>query len=226
MAEEEPNPAPQPLVWAPTARRGDVRKWRLHACGCARLNYPPRAARRWLRFLELAESFADGEATRKALQAGREAYRDAPKRGLSGVGGDFDLALYDSDSLANTWQNIVIDGRREYTPDARDYELVLARFRVLEDLIGPDPLPAFAPQWRTGTAVSLARGMYDAREFSAFPILADALQDAGCEDAAILSHCRDPNQVHVRGCWVLDLVLENSRLPRRRKRQPKPPSDT
>jgi hypothetical protein len=39
------------------------------------------------------------------------------------------------------------------------------------------------------------------------PILADAMQDAGCEDAAILGHCRDPQQVHVRGCWVVDLVL-------------------
>jgi hypothetical protein len=38
------------------------------------------------------------------------------------------------------------------------------------------------------------------------PILADALQDAGCEDDAVLNHCRDTNQVHVRGCWVVDLV--------------------
>ena len=49
--------------------------------------------------------------------------------------------------------------------------------------------------------------MYEARDFGAMPILADALQDAGCEDAAILDHCRDANGVHVRGCWVVDLVL-------------------
>ena len=49
--------------------------------------------------------------------------------------------------------------------------------------------------------------MYESREFSAMPILADALQDAGCEDDAILTHCRDPKQIHVRGCWVVDLVL-------------------
>jgi len=55
--------------------------------------------------------------------------------------------------------------------------------------------------------VSLARTMYEAREFGAMPILADALQDAGCDNDDILSHCRDANQVHVRGCWVVDLVL-------------------
>ena len=66
---------------------------------------------------------------------------------------------------------------------------------------------AFDPSWRTSTAVGLAQTMYDARNFHAMPILADALQDAGCEDAAILDHCRDENNLHVRGCWVVDLVL-------------------
>jgi hypothetical protein len=45
------------------------------------------------------------------------------------------------------------------------------------------------------------------RDFSAMPILADALQDAGCDSAAILDHCRDANATHVRGCWVVDLAL-------------------
>jgi hypothetical protein len=66
----------------------------------------------------------------------------------------------------------------------------------------------FDPHWRTDTAVSIARGMYQAREFSGMPILADALQDAGCNEHAILKHCRDTNQVHARGCWVLDFILD------------------
>jgi hypothetical protein len=65
----------------------------------------------------------------------------------------------------------------------------------------------FDPDWCTDTARALARQMYDRREFSAMPILADALQDAGCENDDVLNHCRDPRQVHVRGCWVLDAVL-------------------
>jgi hypothetical protein len=67
----------------------------------------------------------------------------------------------------------------------------------------------FAPEWRTDTAIALARTMYEAREFGAMPILADALQDAGCDNDDILNHCRAPG-AHVRGCWVCDLVLGNS----------------
>jgi hypothetical protein len=63
------------------------------------------------------------------------------------------------------------------------------------------------PSWRTDTAVTLARQMYESRDFSAMPILADALQDAGCDDEHTLNHCRDMHAVHVRGCWVVDLVL-------------------
>jgi hypothetical protein len=48
--------------------------------------------------------------------------------------------------------------------------------------------------------------MYDFRDFAAMPILADALEEAGCDNPDILSHCRNPG-VHVRGCWVVDLLL-------------------
>ena len=65
---------------------------------------------------------------------------------------------------------------------------------------------AFSPDWRTGTTVAIARGMYESRDFSAMPILADALQDTGCDSAEVLDHCRGPGP-HVRGCWVVDLVL-------------------
>jgi hypothetical protein len=79
---------------------------------------------------------------------------------------------------------------------------------IIRDIFGNpfSPVP-FAPEWRTDTALSLARQMYDSRDFGAMPILADALQDAGCDNDDILSHCRDTNRVHVRGCWVVDLVL-------------------
>jgi hypothetical protein len=60
--------------------------------------------------------------------------------------------------------------------------------------------------WLTSTVTDIARQMYDSRDFTAMPILADALQDAGCENADILTHCRGPGP-HVRGCWVVDFVL-------------------
>jgi hypothetical protein len=48
--------------------------------------------------------------------------------------------------------------------------------------------------------------MYESRDFTAMPILADALEDAGCENTDILEHCRGSDP-HVRSCWVLNLVL-------------------
>ncbi len=80
--------------------------------------------------------------------------------------------------------------------------------RLLRDIL-PNPYrpTTFSPDWRTDTAVSLSRGMYESRDFGAMPILADALQDAGCDSDDVLHHCRDPKGVHVRGCWVVDLVL-------------------
>jgi hypothetical protein len=65
---------------------------------------------------------------------------------------------------------------------------------------------AFSPWWRTETVLSLARQMYDDRDFIATPILADALEDAGCANADLLNHLRAPGP-HIRGCWAVDLVL-------------------
>jgi hypothetical protein len=65
---------------------------------------------------------------------------------------------------------------------------------------------AFDPAWRSEAAVSLATGIYADRAFDRMPILADALEEAGCDHPDVLAHCRGPGP-HVRGCWVVDLVL-------------------
>lgn len=65
---------------------------------------------------------------------------------------------------------------------------------------------AFDPTWRTADTLGIAARMYESRDFAAMPILADALEEAGCTNADVLLHCREPG-VHVRGCWVVDLVL-------------------
>ena len=77
----------------------------------------------------------------------------------------------------------------------------------VRDIFGNPFRPvAFDPNWRTSTVVSIAQGLYESRDFSPMTILADALQDAGCDHADILDHCRGTGP-HVRGCWVVDLVL-------------------
>lgn len=81
---------------------------------------------------------------------------------------------------------------------------------LLRDIFGDPFRPIdFLSTWRTETAVGIAAKMYDEREFGNMPVLADALEDAGCEVMELLSHCREPGQ-HVRGCWVVDLVLGKS----------------
>jgi hypothetical protein len=83
--------------------------------------------------------------------------------------------------------------------------------QLLIDIFGNPFRPvAFDPAWRSESAVALARTAYESRNFTLLPILADALEEAGCDHADILSHCRQPDGVHVRGCWVVDLVLGKS----------------
>ncbi len=65
---------------------------------------------------------------------------------------------------------------------------------------------AFDPRWRSETAVALATGIYDLRAFDRLPILADALEDAGCDSLDLLNHLRGPGP-HARGCWAVDVVL-------------------
>lgn len=78
----------------------------------------------------------------------------------------------------------------------------------LRDIFPPPGYdPRIDPAWLTSTVVGLAGQMDESGDFSAVPILADSLQDAGCDDEAALACCRVPGSVHVRGNWVVDLVL-------------------
>jgi hypothetical protein len=91
--------------------------------------------------------------------------------------------------------------------------------------------------WLTPTVLGIARRAYDDRDFAALPVLADALEEAGCREEPVLRHlrgweqcpeCLDPSDgarlyctrcggsgwilgpftcPHVRGCWAADLVL-------------------
>src|SRR5208283_1841974 len=61
------------------------------------------------------------------------------------------------------------------------------------------------PACRTENVVAITQSIYDNRRFMDMPILADALEDAGCDNADILTHCRSGGE-HVRGCFVVDAV--------------------
>ncbi len=101
--------------------------------------------------------------------------------------------------------------RREKWHDAWNTAFAEARAHQAELVrdIFPPPgyTPVLHPDWRTSTVVALARHMDDIGDLSAVPILADALQDAGCDDDTMLDRCRAGSGVHCRGNWVVDLVL-------------------
>jgi hypothetical protein len=81
----------------------------------------------------------------------------------------------------------------------------------------PVALDAAWLAWNNGTVGRLAQAAYEGRQMPAgtleperLAVLGDAMQEAGCEDPDILGHLRDRQQVHVRGCFVLDLLLGKS----------------
>lgn len=85
---------------------------------------------------------------------------------------------------------------------------------MLRDVLGNPFRPVAAnPAWLTPTARSMAEAVYEQHAFDRTPVLADNLEETGCDDAAMLAHCRMAG-AHVRGCWVLDLVLAKEGLAR------------
>jgi hypothetical protein len=83
----------------------------------------------------------------------------------------------------------------------------VAQVVILRDIFGnPFHQVTLNLAWQTSNVVSLATAIYQDRAFDRMPILADALEEAGCTNADILQHCRQPGE-HLRGCWVVDLLL-------------------
>lgn len=187
------------------------RKARLFACGVGRCLWPFLGDERSRRVVEVAEKHADGLATETELAAAREAASNA-RRGVASR-----TASWVSDH--SPWQaarmTIVSIQLAQAEVSAKDWSNnVAARSRPLLHCVFGNPFrpvtidPSWL-RWNDGTVPKLAQVIYDARAFDRLPLLADALEDAGCTDTAILPHCREPGE-HVRGCWVVDLLLGKS----------------
>jgi hypothetical protein len=181
---------------------GPGRKGRLLLVACCRL-CGERLAEGSRQAVEVGERWADEQANGVERRKARYA-ADAAARRLN----QFDLRTW-ALQAAMTAHATVFD---QPGPDDfhRATQLLKPAFAaaLLRDIFGDSVRPvSFAPEWRTDTVLALARTMYASRDFSGMPILADALQDAGCDNEAILTHCRDVTLPHVRGCWVCDLVL-------------------
>jgi hypothetical protein len=214
------------------------RQWRRFGYCCCDGIRPLLTDERSRHAIDVADSFADGFASKDELETTRRGAREAVRyvAGLSypssyarnvakraaeavaelvgksvfKVAGSISTAVIEAASVAAGLEGAKRGVYASFC-SAKQQSLRTEHTRFLHNIFGNPFRPvAFDAAWRTSTAVMLARGMYESRDFSPMPILADALQDAGCDSADILNHCRDPRATHVRGCWVVDLTLGKS----------------
>ena len=194
------------------------RKRRLLSCACCRRVLPMLPDKRFVEVVSECERYADGEIRWPAMLAVRKKCRAAYDELEAAEAKEFQLEAANAVRAATDKEFMHFKMAIEYAAYAfasksrpkwdRGHKKEEAiQVALARDVFGNPYRPVtFERSWRTSTSVALAKQMYDSRDFSAMPILADALQDAGCENADILGHCRGPGP-HVRGCWVADLVL-------------------
>jgi hypothetical protein len=223
------------LVWESGGRGVSDRKLRLSACACCRSmwdEFPHEGCRR---AVIAAEDYADRLVSEEELGRAHEEISKWPVGDMDFTLVDHDewakvpanravMVAYmaagnlggETTAAGLSWLMQGTLTASEHTP-GRLVEFRSSQGRaaqsdgeivgLLRDIFGNPFRPVtFLPEWHTSTVVALAQQMYDSRDFSAMPILADALQDAGCASDDILDHCRGAGP-HVRGCWVVDLVL-------------------
>jgi hypothetical protein len=191
------------------------RKLRLFACACCRRIWdliPNDSSRQAVR---ISERFADSEATIAELEAafvvadravsvqgGLPSYHAADAARLSAHPEMRGLA----DGTATAAAMAGAGGGEGYWDKYNDEKA--CQCNLFGDLVGNPFRPVtIHPVWLTSTVVSLAQSIYDNRRFEDMPILADGLEDAGCDNAEMLEHARSGGE-HVRGGWLVDLLLQ------------------
>ncbi|QJW97302.1 hypothetical protein [Frigoriglobus tundricola] len=194
---------PEAMLEFCQGRAFNARKNRLFAGACCRLIW--NALSEWDRnAVDVSERYADKKASDDEFKAimfyALRGYLDpvgwvvAQARTIG--------AWLDTRRLIEHFVNL-------YSPSALEVGLDVA-VKLVRDIFGNPCRPASVkPTWLTSDVLALAGQMYESRDFSPMPILADALMDSGCDNEDILSHCRQPGE-HVRGCWVVDLILGKS----------------
>jgi hypothetical protein len=201
------------LAFLHTWSQASKQNLRLFSCAACRRVWPLLTDERARRAIEVAERYADGAATDEEREAAqREA---AAVRQLGGV-----TAKWAAATVARTGAIMIVDaaGQTAACPPEQEYDPVKwqgewrAQCPLLRDLFGFLPFRPIQidPSWRTPTVVTFATTIYDGRDFAAMPVLADALEESGCDDPELLGHLRQQGQVHVRGCWALDAILGKS----------------
>jgi len=194
------------------------RKLRLFAVACCRRIQHLLEDERSLHAVAVAERFADScagedERHRAAADASRARSRDRNDDALAAA--YYTVSLNSPANHPDAEWGVAIEVvacvsgaiTQRYSAEANVAERVFQSC-LLRDIFGAI-LFRHAPldrAWLTPTVVSLATAIYDERAFERLPILADALEESGCDQIDLLAHCRGP-ELHVRGCFAIDLVL-------------------
>jgi hypothetical protein len=212
--------APQKMLEFLRGKASD-RKLRLFACACCRHYGHLLKDERCRQAVSVAERFSDELATAGELSEAEEAVWGADQSGELAVDGLGPACVYccyraedgsyPSGFAAEVANQMLVAAGDEITSDAA-YDAacgVLSNF--LRCVFGNPfhPLPPITPSvfaWNDGTIPKLAQAIYEDRVFDRLPILADAVEEAGCSDPDLLGHLRGPGS-HVRGCWAVDLIL-------------------
>ncbi len=193
------------------------RKYRLAAVAACNLFSDQLTDERSREALAVAERFADEKATKSELETAYTNARAAYEALHAAYLESAEMSL-DDETVCNL-ARAAAETTFLYGDCDFDYELVhgygFQGAAVLREVFGPRTPPSFDRAWLTATVTTLAQTIYDEHAFDRLPILADALEDAGCTEAIILNHLRGSadrcvNGVlieHVRGCWALDLIL-------------------
>jgi hypothetical protein len=204
------------------------RKYLLFACTCVRRLWHLLPDERSREAVKVTERFVDGRATEAELQQASDTARAALEAHLDARGGPNEasgpstaLILTDLEGggAYGIAHGVTTWTARALWKTSDRYEEYHAEFhqrqpRSLRDIFGNPFQPvSLDPSWVTPDVLALAQAVYEDRVLPAgtlapdrLAVLSDALQDAGCGDATILSHCRS-SLPHYRGCWVVDLLL-------------------
>jgi hypothetical protein len=199
------------------------RKLRLFSVACCRRIWHLLPDDDLREAVEVAEKFAEGDVALDLLRKGEEAvyeYADfsdtIPGEAVlyEAAGAVYQLcqAPIHADMIANA-ASTALQHAQTVAPnnlflanDAKAVETTI-QCSLCRDIVGNPFRPVtLDPAWRTANVVGIAQSIYDERVFDRLPILADALEDAGCTQEEVLKHCRQPGE-HVRGCWPVDLAL-------------------
>ena len=188
------------------------RKLRLVACARGRQCWHLLTDDRSRTAVEVGERYADGDAKIAELRAAADGAWAAAETGRRPSAWVAVGAGCEDDPTGNSFWDVAWDFYRVSDP-AEAAALDAAgknEVTLIRDIFGNPFRPVTVEGgWLTPTVLGLARGIYDEGAFDRLPILADALEDAGCTETAFLSHLRGEGP-HVRGCWVLDALLEKS----------------